>query len=155
MAQHKQEVRVVSAGAPVNEDRATLIISGHYQEWSPSNTTHVRYAFDRLMAPENIPFQAPQRINPGVRVPVNTGHLEPGRCELILGHNFITIPQGSSGGAMLQEAQKANTIRIFNADGYEIGVIHPNRACMMHFTGQLFAECTSATAFLHVTAFPA
>lgn len=154
MAQHKQEIRVNPSGTPVNEDRATIIISGHYQEWAPPNTTHVRYAFDRLLPTEYIPFQAPQRINPGTRVPINLGHLEPGRCELILGHNLITIPKGSQAGDMLLEAQKANTIKITNADGYEIGEIRPNRACVMHFSGQLFAESTTSTAFLHVTAFP-
>lgn len=155
MPTNKKMIKMNQSGTPVQQDRATIIISAHYQEWSPSNMTTVRFAYDRLLAPENVPFQASQKLQPGKRVAINLGDLEPGHCEIVLGHNPIDIPKGSEAGEMLREAQLANTIRIFNDTGWQVGEIRPGRACFMHFGGPLFAECSTTTAFLHVTAFPA
>lgn len=153
MTQHKHSINVLPSGSPVEQDRCTVVISAHYQEWD-SPTTHVRWAFDRLLPPEYKPYQNTQRVNPGAPIQVDIGGLAWGRCELVLGHQLVRVSPDNPSAAILQEAQNSNKIRITNIDGTEIGIIHPNRACVMQFSGPIFAEATGATAILHITALP-
>lgn len=148
----KQEVFIKQAGSPVQDDRATIVIMGNYQEYD-ADQTHIRHAFDYLQPPEAKPHMATQRVNPGKPVEVNLGMCEPGKCEVILAHNKPKVSSDDSG--LLAKAQQNNKIIITNADGAELAWILPNRATLVHFPGKIFAHTTSATALLHVTAFPA
>ena len=157
MADHKHTVFVRQAGTPVQQDRCTIVLTGHYQEWEPSNTTHIRIAYDRLLAPEAQPLQTVVRVNPGKKVAVPLGACEPGKCEIILGHDVPKMfgNPNDSNQELLASAQAKNVIKVSNKDGVEIGLIYPNRGCLFHFSGEIFVESTHATALLKVSVFPA
>lgn len=141
------------ARAPKQEDRATIVLQGNYQELN-GDSKYIRYAYDRVLPSTEPPFQGPQRVNPGTPTPVYIGTCEFRKCELFLGHNVAKLSGNSGTEDLLAKAQKSNKIIITNADGVVLAEILPNRALFCHFTGPVFAHSTSATAILHVTAFP-
>lgn len=153
MPEHKHTIFTKQAGEPKNQDRCTVVITGHYQEWDPSNTTHFRVAYDRLVAPDATPLQTAIRINPGRKVAVPLGMSDPGKCELLLAHDVAKLQKDSN--PALVEAQAQNIIKITNTDGVVLGMIYPDRGCLFHFAGEVFAESTHATAILKITVFPA
>jgi hypothetical protein len=155
MAEHKASVFIKQAGAPVQKDRCTVVITGHYQEWDPSNTTHSRIAYDRLLEPECVPHQTALRVNPGTRTPVPYGEATPGKCELMLAHEVPKMYGDNPNSEILLQAQKDNVIKIFNANSVQLGMIYPNRGCVFHFAEPVFVEATHATALLKISVFPA
>lgn len=142
------------SGTPVEDDRCTVVITGHYQEYD-ADTTYTRYAFDRILPPSAKPYQKSHRINPGTRIPVPLGDNTPGKCELLLGHDTVKLSRGTPGADLLAQSQESNIIKISNEAGDVVALLYPNRACMVHFAGPVFAESTTATALLNVTVFPA
>lgn len=144
-----------SAGTPKQQDRATVVITGHYQEYDPNTTTHCRIAYDRVLAPECVPHQTTLRVNPGKRVQIPMGEVEPGKAEFLLAHDVPKVQGDNPSRDILLKAQAANIIKISNADGVLLGTIAPNRGCAMHFAGEVWAESTHATSLLKVTVFPA
>lgn len=144
-----------TAGTPKQQDRATVVITGHYQEYDPNQATNCRIAYDRVMAPECVPHQTILRVNPGKRVQVPLGDNDPGKAELFLAHDVPKVQGDNPSKDILLQAQAANIIKISNADGVLLGTIAPNRGCIMHFPGEVWAESTHATSLLKVTVFPA
>lgn len=155
MTQHKENLFVQTAGTPINVDRCTVVITAHYQEWDPANTTHSRIAYDRTLAPECVPHQTTIRVNPGKRVQVPMGPVVAERCELLLAHDVPRMQADTLANESLKEAQKANTIKITNADGVKLGILYPNRGGIFHFGQEVWAEATHTTAILRIAAFPA
>ena len=153
MAQQDAKIFIEQARAPKEEDRATVVLQGNYQEMN-GDSKYIRYAYDRIVPSGIMPFQGPQRVNLGKPAPVHIGDCEPGKCELFLGHNVARLSGTSASDDLLAKAQKSNKIIITNADGVQLAEILPNRACFCQFPGPVFAHCTSATAILHVTALP-
>ena len=154
MPELKENVFIKQSGTPSNQDRCTVVITAHYQEWEPNNVTFTKVAYDRLLPQECLPLQTSIRVNPGQRVAVPLGDNTPGKCEVVLAHETPKVRDGALAD-ILKVSQANNTIRIFNADGVEIGIIYPNRGCLMHFAGDIFVESTMATAILKVTVLPA
>ena len=136
MTDNKATYFIKQSGSPKQQDRATVVITGHYQEYDPNTNTHCRIAYDRVLAPESVPLQTTLRVNPGKRVAVPMGSIEPGQAEFFLAHEVPKL-QGEQNLTMLQDAQLANMIRISNADGVVLGTIAPNRGCVMHFAGEV------------------
>ena len=155
MADHKENHFVPVSNSPVNQDRCTVVITTHYQEWDPANTTHTRIAYDRTLAPECVPHQTTIRVNPGKRTKLEIGGVDPERCELALAHDVPRMQADTATNESLKEAQKANTIKITNADGVKLGMIYPNRGGIFHFGQEVWAEATHTTAILRISAFPA
>lgn len=150
---NKVTERVVQAASPVEEDRVTVIITGHYQEYD-SPTTHLKWAYDRCQPVDQKPLQATQRINPRSRALINLFHLEWGKAEVFLAHEKARISRESEQYDTLKEAQDSNVVLLYSEKGELLGELLPGRACFMRFTGPVYAESTHATAILHVTAFP-
>lgn len=155
MAEHKENLFTQSAGTPVNADRCTVVITAHYQEWDPANTTHTRIAYDRTLAAECVPHQTSVRVNPGKRVQLPLGSVDPENCEVALAHDVPRMQADTAANESLKDAQKANIIKITNAEGVKLGMIYPNRGGVFHFGQELWAEASHTTAILRISAFPA
>jgi len=138
--------------AGFNNDRCTTVIKVHYQEFEPNNVTVASHAYDWTNDQAAIPWQTTQRVGPSSRVPLNLGHLEGQSCMLVLSHDFPKLPPDVA--KALQEAMRKNTIRLTNADGLEVAILRPRRACLIEFSFPVFAQSTDATALLSITAIP-
>jgi hypothetical protein len=147
--------------APDQEDRFTLILTCHYQEWENPTTT-AKWAYDRTLPSENIPYQRSVKVSPSSdpekRTEIKIGDLEFGKCEIAFGHNPIAMSKDLSpkdpNAAILQEMQASNTIKITNSKGDLVVEIGSGRCAFGQYPGPLYAQSTKATAFLSVTAFP-
>lgn len=151
----KQAVFVRQSGSPVEQDRCTITITAHYQEWDPPQITHIRHAFDYLEDPASVPHQGTIRVNVGSRVEIPLGTSEPGNCVMVLEHQLAKISKQSDAKDILQKAQESNIITLTNDDGVVLGLLLPNRSCVCHFPGKVYAQASSATALLHVSVMPA
>lgn len=151
MTNRQEEQFIKSNGVPktINEDRFTILLQGHYQEFETGQTTVARWAYDRLVPSENSAFQANMRVQPGVKTPLAL----PADCrkyELVLGHK---LPQMLTKNEQLLEQQKLNAIELWDGEKV-IQLIGPDRIAFGNYTGPLFVSATRATAILHITAFP-
>lgn len=127
----------------------------HYQEWDPPTVTHVRHAFDYLEDPASVPQQSTIRVDVTQRTEVPRGTSEPGHCVYILEHQIAKISSKSEHKDLLQKAQESNIITLSNEDGVAMGILLPNRSCVCHFPGKVYAQGSSATSLLHVSVMPA
>lgn len=153
MSDHKHAIFVKPAGEEVDQDRVTILLTAHYQEYD-SPTTHVRIAYDRMQPMQDKPHQTSMRIGMVPSV-IDIGRIAWGQCELVLGHQLAKLSPHAENGDILLEAQKKNKIELLDMDGKVIGIIMPNRAWFGHFSGPIQARSTTATAILHITALPA
>lgn len=154
---NKLEDRIHAKRAPKQEDRCTVLLTCHYQEWENPTTT-TKWMYDRTLPSENVPYQRNVKISPSSdptkRTEISLGELEFGKCEIVLGHNPVKISSDAPEASVLQEMQASNTIRITNSKGELVVEISSGRVAFGQFAGPLFASATHATAFLSVTAMP-
>lgn len=153
MSQHNHAIFTRPNGEAIEKDRCTVVITAHYQEYD-SPTTHIRFAYDRTQPVDDKPYQTTMRVDLSP-TEIDIGRLKWGQCEVVLGHQLARISQLSETADILREAQKNNKIELLDANLKTIGWILPDRACLMHFSGPVFARSTKATAILHITALPA
>ena len=154
MTTTKRENRVFTAGSPREDDRCTVILTVHYQEYD-SPITQCRWAYDELLPADDYkPFQTSIRVNPGERKTIPIGDLTWGKTKLALGHNNVRISSGNDNSELLLEAQKSNIIRITDSDGKLVAEMMPTEVTFGKLAGPLFAEATTTTALLHITACP-
>jgi hypothetical protein len=151
MTERKEEQFVQTKGVPkkINEDRFTILVQGHYQEFETGQTTIARWAYDRLVPAENSAFQANIRVQPGTKTPLPL----PADCskyELALGHK---APQMASPDEQFKQQQALNQIQVWDGEKV-IQNIGLDRIAFGQYTGPLFVSSTRATAILHITAFP-
>lgn len=153
MSDHKHSIFVKPAGDEVDQDRCTILVSAHYQEFD-SPTTHIRFAYDRMQPMQDKPYQTTMRVGMVPSV-VDIGRLEWGQCELVLGHQLARLSSHAENADILLQAQRENKIELLDLDGKSIGWIMPDRAWFGHFSGPIQVRTTKATAILHITALPA
>lgn len=136
----------------VDSDRATIVIRASYQEVDPPAVTPVYHAFDFLNPASESPWQTAMRVSPGERKAVNIGHLEWGRCMLVMATQSPKVSPDASED--LKKAMESNTITITNADGVVVGILRPRRATVVEYPFPVFVQSSKATALLNITAFP-
>lgn len=140
------------AASSIQKDRATIVIRAAYQEFDPPNVASVFHAYDFLNPAPESPWQTAMRVSPGERKAVNIGHLEWGRCMLIMATQLPKIAPGTSED--LKKIMESNTITITNADGVVVGILRPRRATVVEYPFPVFVQSSKATALLNITAFP-
>lgn len=153
MESNKHAIFIRPSGEAIEKDRCTINIMAHYQEYD-SPTTHIRWAYDRAQPIEDKPYQGTMRVGFD-KTPINIGGLQWGKCELVLGHQLVRLPTEGEFQDILRKSQADNKIELLDSNDNVVGWIMPDRACMLHFAGPLFARSTAATAILHITALPA
>lgn len=133
-------------------DRCTVVIRTHYQEFDPGSVTTAEHTYDFTNKRADSPWQTSQRIGPSSRVPLNLGHLNPGSCMLVLSHD---VPKMSAkADPVLLEAMQRNVITLTNSDGVAVGILRARRAAIIEFPFPVFAQSSEATALLSITAIP-
>ena len=147
-----EKVSVNAENKEWTNDRATLVIRAHYQEFEPSNLTSAYHAFDYVNPWAESPFQTTMKVNPSSRQPLNLGHLEPHKALLVLSHEKPKLTKDAPD--TLISAMESNTITITNADGLVVGKLRPRHAFVVEYPFPVFVQATTATALLSVTAFP-
>jgi hypothetical protein len=151
MTERAEEQFVQSSGVPkkINEDRFTILVQGHYQEFETGQTTIARWAYDRLVPSENSAFQANIRVQPGTKTAIPIP-MDCSKYELLLGHK---APQMLAKDGLLADQQKLNEIEVWDGEKM-IQTVGLDRIAFGRYTGPLFVSSTRATAILHITAFP-
>jgi hypothetical protein len=147
-----EKVSINAEAKGFNNDRATLIIRTHYQEFEPNQATSTYHAYDYSNPQSASPHQATMRINPSTRKPINIGELEWGKTILILSNEPIRT--NAQIAKELQKIQEQNIISLTNADGLEVARLRPRHACVIEFPFPVFAHASVSTALLSVTAYP-
>lgn len=154
---NKLEDRIHTKPAVQEQDRCTVLLTCHYQEWENPTTT-AKWAYDRTLPSENVPYQRNVKVAPSAdgtnRTEIKLGDLQFGKCEIMFGHNPVKLSADSEGASLLREMQESNTIKITNSKGELVVEIGSGRASFGQFAGPLFAHSTHATAFLSITAMP-
>ena len=133
-------------------DRATIIIKAHYQEFDPPMNTVATHSFDFVNDKADSSFQTTQKISPSKRVLLNLGHLADGSCMLVLSHDIPRISADSPD--MLKEAMQRNIITLTNEAGAVVGLLRPRRASVVEYPFPVYAVSSEATALLSITAIP-
>jgi hypothetical protein len=147
-----EKVSINSEDAAWTQDRATVIIRAHYQEFEPNNMTSAYHAYDFQNPHADSPFQTTMKVGPSSRVPLNIGHLDPATTLLVLSHEKAKTTK--AGGEILKEAMESNIINITNVDGLLVGKLKCRHAFVVEYPFPVFVQSTKATALLSVTAFP-
>jgi hypothetical protein len=147
-----EKVSINAEAKGFNNDRATVIIRTHYQEFEPNQATSTYHAYDYSNPQAASAFQHTMRINPSARKPINIGDLEWGKVLLVLSNDPIRT--NAQIAKELQKAQEQNIISLTNADGIEVARIRPRHACVVEFPFPVFAQSSVSTALLSVTAYP-
>jgi hypothetical protein len=134
---------------PKSEDRVTVVMQAHHQDWHVGNTTSFQWSYERFCKDQESPIQMSLRVNPGqhsqIALPGDSA-----KYEIFLGHRKPII--GGS-DAMFAEQQDLNEIQIYSDDTL-IASIAADRLLLGQFHGKLTAKSTRATALLQITAFP-
>ena len=133
-------------------DRATVIIKGHYQEFETSLATSVSHAFDFTNPITAQAFSTIQKINPSGPVLLNIGQCDWDACMLILSHDPVKLAKDAP--ADLKKAMESNKITLTNADGAIVGILRHRRACVVEYPFPVYAQADSATALLSITVYP-
>jgi hypothetical protein len=147
-----QKISMNQEAKGFTNDRATVIIRGHYQEFVPNQTASVFHAFDYTNPQSEAPFQFTMRLSPADRKLINIGDLEWGKTLLILSNEPPAL--GSQITTKLQGNAISNIISLTNEDGIEVARIRPRHACAIEFPFPVYAKPLFHTALLSVTAFP-
>lgn len=147
-----EKVSINAEGKEWTNDRATVIVRAHYQEFEPSNLTSAYHAFDYVNPWAEAPFQTTMKVNPSSRLALNLGHLDPTKSLLVLSHEKAKLAKDAP--STLISAMESNTITITNADGLVVGKLRPRYAFVVEYPFPVFVQATTATALLSVTAFP-
>jgi hypothetical protein len=133
-------------------DRATVIIKGHYQEFETTQATSVSHAYDFTNHEAAVAFQTIQKINPSAPVELNIGPNEWGKCMLILSHDPVKV--GKDAPEALKNTMASNKIILTNADGVVVGILRHRRASVVEYPFPVFAQAESTTALLSITVYP-
>jgi hypothetical protein len=133
-------------------DRATIVIKGHYQEFETTQATSVSHAYDFTNHESAVAFQTIQKINPSEKIELNIGPNEWGRCMLILSHDTIKV--GKEAPETLKKAMESNKITLTNAEGVVVGILRHRRASVVEYPFPVFAIADSTTALLSITVYP-
>lgn len=147
-----EKVSINAEGKDFNNDRATVIIRTHYQEFEPNQATSTYHAYDYSNPQSASPFQHSMRVNPSARKPINIGELEWGKVMLVLCNE--PIKTNAQIAKELQKTASQNIISITNADGLEVAQLRPRHACVIEFPFPVFVQAANSTALLSITAYP-
>lgn len=160
MANHQHSVFVQPQRSTEVQNRVTMVVDGHFLEADTGNTTFVRHAYDRSMHSGLSAFQSNVRLAPGERVEIPIGKCIAGKCQYILSHQapktmaFSNAQEARETYSSMRKAIDSNNVVLFDAEGHQIGYIPMNEACVMFFTGKVYAESQLTTAILNVTVLP-
>ena len=144
---HNTEIQY-SPKEPKLQDRFTIITQAHFQELETQSTSTVQWSYERFSDSKESCQQFNLRVNPGTKVKIPVQGDKP--LELLLGHKS---PLMSNVDSLFREQQEKNLIEIWD-DEKLLGWIGSDRMMFGQFKGSLYAVSTTATAILHITAFP-
>lgn len=133
-------------------DRATVVIKGHYQEFETTQATSVSHAYDFTNHESAVAFQTIQKVSPSSKVELNIGPNEWGKCMLILSHDPIKVSKDTPDA--MKKAMESNKITLTNADGTVVGILRHRRASVVEYPFAVYAQSDSATALLSITVYP-
>jgi hypothetical protein len=144
---HYTEIQTATK-EPKFQDRFTIVTQAHFQEWETHTAATVQWSYERFSDSKESCQQFNLRINPGTKTKLPVQGEKP--LEMLLGHKS---PAMGAVDPMFKEQQEKNVIEIWD-DEKLLGWIGSDRMMFGQFKGSLYAVSTTATAILHITAFP-
>ena len=148
------EIQINQEKAGFSNDRCTVVVKIHYQEYNPPIATAASHAYDFTNPAAEAPFQTVMRVSPSEAKPLNLGHITPGKALLTLSHDIPKVVADSAAGTALKEAMALNVITLTDADGRVVGILRPRHCCLVEYPFEVFAQASHATAMLSITAIP-
>jgi hypothetical protein len=133
-------------------DRATVVIQAHYQEFDPPQMASLQHAFDYTNPAAAAAHMKTQKVHVSQRTPIDIGECEWGECLLILSHEAAAINKAAPDALRL--AMQSNKIILTNTEGEIVGILRHRFASVVEYPFPVFVQATNATALLSVTAYP-
>jgi hypothetical protein len=148
------DIQINQEKAGFSNDRCTVVVKVHYQEYNPPIATAASHAYDFTNPAAETPFQTVMRVSPSEAKPLNLGHIEAGKAMLALSHDIPKVVADQQSSEALKEAMTRNIITLTDAEGRVVGILRPRHCCLVEYPFAVFAQASHATAMLSITAIP-